>query len=1082
MGRVAGVVRALLTVVFLLAAAPLLAADYTDPASYPANWPADAAWVAYTYNADILNDITGNPDPSRGTSLSNVVDVSSGWSVEGVYPSTFIYGDGNNLFFRFRVHGPPYSGTGGSQPFTPATWTTLMDINGDGWWDFALQVMAKDSTDVVPNDLEVYYNKSHTDQSIGANVVRLWSQDCAKAPSDAVDGETGAAASWDVDPDTMIWDFQRSRIVQLDRTKPPSNNNSEYYIDYQIPIAVLDASGVLNDYGVYGPKLNTSSWFSYGFSTANSATDPFQKDYVYEACITPSVTSQAPFGDAVNPLGQINQKPILPTEIIVTPNTTTCTATADLLVLDTHQVTGACGGAQTVQATLASVYLYYALDVNGNGLPDDGMPWILMSPTPATPVSGPGPYRVPDFDLSALGKGMLVVKGVATDITGNVTDSADTNPASPAYNPATYNATTGLYTPIVGTFDNTACGAVSHNITGYIFLDADADGVRDAGEGGLGVPAYAKLLDGTGTLIQMVAADESTGAYGFTFVVDGDYTIIEDDNNDQADTTPGDPAGFISTTPNTISVTVSGADVTGQDFGDTNGYTVSGYVYADGNHNKAMDGAEDGLVTGQAYVKLVQGGSVLSVSVADMATGYYELPGVLDGDYTLIEDDNNTAADSAPGDPAGWVSTTSNTLALTVSGGPVAGMNFGDFKGSVMSGYVFDDSGDGSAGSTDANNAVKDGTESGVKGVLVQACADSSCLSQLDSAYSDSTGAYTVYIPATVADGSTVYITEEDLNGYLSTGNSILAAVQNDPSNTSDDRNTLTYTMTSGQAQSQYNFGDVRVLTIAPDQSYMVSVGGSVTIRHIINVWTPGKVGILLASTNAWGYAVYDDSGCDETADGGAITPTGGYYMLDSGNVLAAGTYCVVLATVAPSNSTSGTVEKLVVMASEDWNNTSGVNPDTGGAHDDVDPMANDTITASAGGGGMLRLEKWVRNVTLAGTFVKKNNAEPCHSLEYRVNFKNIGSMPLKSVVLSDIVPDGTSLVQDVYSGNTKDVSVDLQGSGYYGAVNDSPDTDGVTLSDNALTIDLFKLIGSVTELESGEEGYFMYTVGLDCP
>jgi uncharacterized repeat protein (TIGR01451 family) len=288
--------------------------------------------------------------------------------------------------------------------------------------------------------------------------------------------------------------------------------------------------------------------------------------------------------------------------------------------------------------------------------------------------------------------------------------------------------------------------------------------------------------------------------------------------------------------------------------------------------------------------------------------------------------------------------------------------------------------------------------------------------------------------------------------------------------------------MTSGQAQSQYNFGDVRVLTIAPDQSYMVSVGGSVTIRPIINVWTPGKVGILLASTNAWGYAVYDDSGCDETADGGAITPTGGYYMLDSGNALAAGTYCVVLATVAPANSPSGTVEKLVVMASEDWNNTSGVNPDTGGAYDDADHMANDTITASAGGGGMLRLEKWVRNVTLAGTFVKKNNAEPCHSLEYRVNFKNIGSMPLKSVVLSDIVPDGTSLVQDVYSGNTKDVSVDLQGSGYYGAVNDSPDTDGVTLSDNALTIDLFKLIGSVTELESGEEGYFMYTVGLDCP
>ena len=512
------------------------------------------------------------------------------------------------------------------------------------------------------------------------------------------------------------------------------------------------------------------------------------------------------------------------------------------------------------------------------------------------------------------------------------------------------------------------------------------------------------------------------------------------------------------------------------------GKNVSGYVYNDANHSTTRESGE--LKPGATvYVKLCADGSVVQVQEPG-ADGYYTFTGVAAGDYTIVEDSDNDEDNCTPNEISGWVSTTPNIRTFTMASTDIYDRNFGDYNGSNLSGFVFKDKGNGSADSVDANNAKFDGSEGGIGNVTVRACMDAGCLSVKDSSQTDSQGFYTLWIPASVANGTLIYIVENDSTLYTSTGTSINTTVQKNTLNTLAERNRHTYSMMSGESPSDYNFGDVGVMFVTPDQSYPVSMGSTVTICHTINIHSPGVVALQLVSQEIWDYAVYDDANCDGVADGGPIVPSLGYYMLNGGNSLAEGTVCVVIRTMVPTQTPNGTVEKLTVTACEDWKNTDGVNGETGIVYDDMDDVV-DTMLVNIAAGGVLHLEKWLRNVSLGQAFTKSNQLEPCQVLEYKIEFKNIGAARVKMIVISDNIPDQMEFLEDRYNTGTRDVVAVVHSATYYGKISDNPDVDGVNLNGGVLSVDLKEISdGTYEYLRGGEQGYITYQVWLpgSCP
>ncbi len=506
--------------------------------------------------------------------------------------------------------------------------------------------------------------------------------------------------------------------------------------------------------------------------------------------------------------------------------------------------------------------------------------------------------------------------------------------------------------------------------------------------------------------------------------------------------------------------------------------TLNGYVYEDKNHNSNRESGETGLSNVRVELWYYNGTNwTMETSTTTNSDGYYEFSPNNTGTYRIIEDALNIGTDQNKGsDPSEYISTTPNIVEINWDGTQNKIINFGDFHGSKVSGKVFNDSGDGTKTSSDAHNITFDSTEKGIQDVEIKACANTSCSTVIETTTTNANGEYTVWIPDSY-NGTTVYIKEKDLNGYVSVGDYKEGAVDSNTKKPLTERNTLSYPMSSGEQKDNYNFADVPKLQITPDHSYLVSIGDSLSISHMINVKTPGEIALTLNSSENFVYTVFKDYDCDESPDGNQIIPdNNGFYTVDT---LDTGKYCILIKTVVPTNTPSGTVEKLEITAYEDWTNTTGVNPETGLKYDDQDSVV-DSITVNSSSEGMLRLEKWVRNVTTSGSFTKNNDAKPCEIIEYKIDFKNIGASNINQITFRDIIPEGTEIVQNVYNGSYN-VKVVVGTNTYYGKTSETPDTDGVKIENGTLIIDLPKITGNAYKvLNAGKEGYFIYQVRLE--
>lgn len=245
-------------------------------------------------------------------------------------------------------------------------------------------------------------------------------------------------------------------------------------------------------------------------------------------------------------------------------------------------------------------------------------------------------------------------------------------------------------------------------ISGTVYLDANLNATRDAGESGLaGVAITLTGTDFFGNAVNRTTTTDADGRYVFDNLFPANaigYTLTEAPVPTLNDGTPNAPgtAGGTANGPNVFSGIQPASDRQdgGYDFGEF-GVPVSGMVFIDTNRNGERDANETPL-SGVLIELFDSNGAVVASTTTD-ADGSYLFPNVFPGDYTIRETQPLTFGNPASGPAA------SNTRSLSVGTSPINGIEFGDTPGSIVGAVYFDHN----------RNGVRDVDEPGIAGVTI---------------------------------------------------------------------------------------------------------------------------------------------------------------------------------------------------------------------------------------------------------------------------------------------------------------------------------------------------------------------------
>ena len=218
-------------------------------------------------------------------------------------------------------------------------------------------------------------------------------------------------------------------------------------------------------------------------------------------------------------------------------------------------------------------------------------------------------------------------------------------------------------------------------ITGTVFTDANADGVQEKGDAGLGGQTV-NLLNAAG-IVTATATTAKDGSYSFTGVAPGNDTI-------QVVAPAGDafsPMGTSTTlTDSTVSSTgsspvtiVSGSSAT-VNAGLYAPATVTGTVFTDANGDGIQQAGDTGLA-GQTVTLLAADGSTIATATT-AANGSYSFTGVTPGNDSVSVTPAKGDVFSTPG---------SGTQSVTLASGSTATVNAGEYAPATLTGTVFTD-------------------------------------------------------------------------------------------------------------------------------------------------------------------------------------------------------------------------------------------------------------------------------------------------------------------------------------------------------------------------------------------------------
>jgi SdrD B-like domain len=347
---------------------------------------------------------------------------------------------------------------------------------------------------------------------------------------------------------------------------------------------------------------------------------------------------------------------------------------------------GGAGGSIIFTAKTGTLPATLSLNANGGG---GGSSWIGTAG--AANAHGPGG--------GGGGGAILQSGGATTSVTGGAHGQTTTGLlqyGSVSGTNGTTAATTSAALPGAGS--GAQCLALVEPISGYVYSDLNHNGNLDPGESWTsGVSVYVNLVR-SGAVWQSLQVNAGTGAYNFTNVAAGSYTIVVTNSN--AATAASAPSGWVAVVPTnlTLSLTVGSAAFYNQDFGLFHGLAVSGEVFKDtgaGSGGVANDGHLNGTEPGLYNVSLTakDSGSVLLGQTTTDGGGNYTLwlpsTAVNPVTITLSKIGNNTATGFDAGAPATGGTYNTTTLVFSFSATwtntAYSGVNFGF----IQSGNIF---------------------------------------------------------------------------------------------------------------------------------------------------------------------------------------------------------------------------------------------------------------------------------------------------------------------------------------------------------------------------------------------------------
>ncbi|HVJ38167.1 MAG TPA: SdrD B-like domain-containing protein [Stenotrophomonas sp.] len=244
--------------------------------------------------------------------------------------------------------------------------------------------------------------------------------------------------------------------------------------------------------------------------------------------------------------------------------------------------------------------------------------------------------------------------------------------------------------PLTGSSGNDF-GELAGRLSGTVFLDANNNGVRDAGEPAIAGVTLQLPAGSRDALGQPVAAaiTDANGAYRFADLPAGSYSVSEQaaqpvvggvttlNGVTRAGTIDGASSGTasaVASTPSVISAIVlpAGKASIDNDFAEILPVSVAGTVFFDADNDGAQSGAQE---TGIANVAMeLHGtddtGANVQVDVRSDAQGHFAFEGLRPGNYRLVEPQQPAGTSNGittPGQAAGASMGTATPVATVPS-------------------------------------------------------------------------------------------------------------------------------------------------------------------------------------------------------------------------------------------------------------------------------------------------------------------------------------------------------------------------------------------------------------------------------
>ncbi len=232
------------------------------------------------------------------------------------------------------------------------------------------------------------------------------------------------------------------------------------------------------------------------------------------------------------------------------------------------------------------------------------------------------------------------------------------------------------------------------SISGVAVIDANNNGVADAGEAALaGVQITLTGTDDIGAVSQLITTD-ANGAFDFTGLRPGTYSVAETQPAGLFDGIDSSTVGAVSNDLVSNITLSSGDAVSGITFGELEAASLSGVVFMDADDDGVLDTSEAGIagvtvnLTGTDYANLAVNLTTITdangaYDFADLAPGTYAVTEIQIADYLDGENTAGTAGGQVAGDQISDIE--------LASGQAASEYLFADVEPAYIDGFVYED-------------------------------------------------------------------------------------------------------------------------------------------------------------------------------------------------------------------------------------------------------------------------------------------------------------------------------------------------------------------------------------------------------